>query len=157
MKSLFKSTWTHILAEKHKAIKSFLSHNFFCLYLSSVALGWIKGMCLWPWRLVGRGTEKHHYLLQDRIVKNTSDCCLVALHPCAGLAFHCQQCELVIKWDEKSSMGFIKVEETSEVLTFGKRTSYPLDGQLVLNIPESQNLDKKWSSHMNMSRTIVIF
>ena len=40
-------------------------------------------------------------------------------------------------------MGLIKVEDTSEVLAFGERTSYPLDGQLVLNIPESQNLDIK--------------
>lgn len=40
-------------------------------------------------------------------------------------------------------MGFIKMEETPEVLTFGKRASYPLDGQLVLNIPESQNLHEK--------------
>lgn len=40
-------------------------------------------------------------------------------------------------------MDFIKVEEASEVLTFGERTRYPLDGQLVLNIPESQDLDEK--------------
>lgn len=81
------------------AIKSLLSHNFFFffLYLSLVALGRIKGTRLWTWGLVRRATEKHHYLLQDRIVKNTSDCFPVALHPCAGLTFHCQQRELVIK------------------------------------------------------------
>lgn len=37
-------------------------------------------------------------------------------------------------------MGFIKVEETPEVLTLGEKARDPLDGQLMLNIPESQNL-----------------
>lgn len=32
-------------------------------------------------------------------------------------------------------MGFIKLEKTPEVLTFGERTGYPLNGQLMLNIP----------------------
>lgn len=81
------------------------------------------------------------------MVQDTGDCALVALHPLADFPFHGQQGQLVMTGDEKSAMGFIKVEEASEVLTWGKSTGYPLDGQLVLNIPESQNLaiksDKK--------------
>lgn len=83
------------------------------------------------------------YLFQEGIVKNTSDCFQMALHPLDGFIFHGQQGELIIEGDKKPPMGFIKVEEAPEVLTFGERTSYPLNGQLVLNIPESQNLDDK--------------
>lgn len=80
------------------------------------------------------------YLFQERIVKDTTDCLQMALHPLAGFIFHGQQGKLIIEGDKKSSVGFIKVEKAPEVLTFGERASYPLNGQLVLNIPESQNL-----------------
>lgn len=68
----------------------------------------------------------------------------MALHPLARFPFHCQQCQLVIKGEEKATVGLIEVEEASEVLTSGEGTHYPLDGELVLNIPESQDLDGKW-------------
>lgn len=83
------------------------------------------------------------YLLQEGIVKDTCDPFRMALHPLAGFIFHGQQGKLIIEGDEKPSMGFIKLEEAPEVLTFRERTSYPLNGQLVLNIPESQNLDDR--------------
>ena len=50
----------------------------------------------------------------------------------------------MIKGEEKATVGLIEVEEASEVLTSGEGTHYPLDGELVLNIPESQDLDGKW-------------
>lgn len=87
--------------------------------------------------------RKRLYLFQVRIVKDTTDCLQMALHPLAGFIFYGQQGKLIIEGDKKSSMGFIKVEKAPEVLTFGERTSYPLNGQLVLNIPESQNLDDR--------------
>lgn len=68
----------------------------------------------------------------------------MALHPLADFPFHRQQCELVIKGDEKATADFIEVEEASEVLPPGERAHYPLDGELVLDIPESQDLDGKW-------------
>lgn len=78
--------------KKHMAIKSFLSHVSFSVFvLMTLDLG-IKKMKLWMWGPVGRVTEKHHYLLQGWTVKNTSDCVLVASQPLAGVPFHCQQC-----------------------------------------------------------------
>lgn len=88
-------------------------------------------------------TIKRLYLLQEGMVKDTGDPFGMALHPLAGFLFHGQQGKLVIEGDEKSSMAFIKVEKAPVVLTFRESTSYPLNGQLVLNIPESQDLGNK--------------
>lgn len=78
------------------------------------------------------------------MVEDTGDPFRMALHPLAGFLFHGQQGKLVIEGDEKSSVAFIKVKKAPVVLTFRESTSYPLNGQLVLNIPESQNLGSKW-------------
>lgn len=77
------------------------------------------------------------------MVKDTGDPLGMALHPLAGFLFHGQQGKLIIEGDEKSSVAFIKVEKAPVVLTFRESTSYPLNGQLVLNIPESQDLGNK--------------
>lgn len=77
------------------------------------------------------------------MVKDTGDSLRMALHPLAGFLFHGQQGKLVIEGDEKSSMAFIKVEKAPVVLTFRESTSFPLNGQMVLDIPESQDLGNK--------------